>query len=126
MSMSLFRGKDVDTKEWVEGSLVFNNIIIPNTNDNMFFPYMRAADCMSIENGIYITRDSRLKFYIVDPKTVGQYIGLKEDSISNVFKIFEGDICRNGERTYLICWLDNKYTWGCLNLKTYRKHQSMM
>lgn len=118
MTMSLFRGKDIDSKEWVEGSLVFNNIIIPNTNDNMFFPYMRATNCMTIENGRYIIRDSRLKFHIVDPETVGQFVELTDKNSKN---IFSGDVCRNGERTYLICWLDNKCAWGCLNLKTYRK-----
>lgn len=55
---------------------------------------------------------------VVIPETVGQYIGLTDKNDKN---IFDGDICKNGERTYLICWIDNQYTWGCFNLKTCRK-----
>lgn len=85
----LSRGKSKDSGEWVEGNLVFGNIIIPCTNDNMFFPYMRVSDCMTIENGTYITKDSRLKFYIVDPETVGGCTGLTD---KNNKLMFEGDI----------------------------------
>lgn len=95
----LSRGKSKDSGEWVEGCLVFSNIIIPCTNDNMFFPYMRVSDCMTIENGTYITKDSRLKFYIVDPETVGGCTGLTD---KNDKPIFEGDIVTYGDT-------DNRY-----------------
>jgi len=65
----LFRGKRVDTGEWVEGKL----------------PYHTE------EKSIICTNDYIPIEYVIDPSTVGQYIGIKD---SHKRKIFEGDKIR--------------------------------
>lgn len=76
----LFRGKDVDTGNWVYG---------------MFETRWEESLDMELKNLVWIT-DSVGDIYDVDLETVGQYIGLED---IHQHKIFEGDVVRAKSHT---------------------------
>jgi len=83
----LFRGKRSDNGAWVEGHYY---------TDQRF---INGESCQDV----YIIRDELHQDHIVNPKTVGQYIGKDDD---NSKKIFEGDIDIRG--AVVAC---NKAVW---------------
>lgn len=80
MNEVLYQGKRRDTDEWVQGSLL--------RSGNGYI------DIIPLNNTICEDESDALcvgKWYVVDPETVGQYIGISD---KNGVKIFEGAIVR--------------------------------
>ena len=76
-SMGLYRGLGEDVRVWYHGSL-WTNLTIPER------PVCLITEWKMVE-GVNTAME-----YRVDPATVGQFTGLKDVAMRNVF---EGDIC---------------------------------
>ena len=77
---NLYRGKRVDTGEWVEGSLIGNDVIV--------------GKIVEFEEDYFCTEF----WYKVDPETVGQFTGMTDKKGK---KLFEGDVYSMGEKNIL-------------------------
>ena len=74
---TLFRGKSVETNEWVYGSDIFEKY--GNTPYICYFEYGTFVNIKQVE---------------VIPETVGEFTGMTD---KNEAKIFEGDIIKTGK-----------------------------
>lgn len=81
----LFRGKRLDNGQWVEGSLIGEDVIVGKIVD--------------FEEDYFTTEF----WYKVDPETVGQFTGIMDKSGED---LFEGDIYNMGDDNirYVVVW----------------------
>ena len=92
-----FRGKELNTGDWIYGSYVEDYII-----DGNYSSYIRPNYGKTVED-----------MYTIDPTTVGQFIGLYD---SNSNKIFEGDIvkctsCDGNSAIYVIQYEEEQLSY---------------
>ena len=104
-NIGLFRGKRIDTGDWVEGNL----FIIKRYSTDIDHYFILPTDT------IYGYDDLLLMAWEVDPATVGECTGLTD---KNGKLIFEGDILRIAERGIVadggIVVFENGYPGGWL------------
>ncbi len=100
-NIGLFRGKRIDTGEWVEGNLAAYDLICPEYPEDT-----------SNATGEYYGQTPYVGFVEVIPDTVGECTGLRD---KNGKLIFEHDVIRFGDRIGSIvygegCWCVRDFT----------------
>ena len=94
----IFRGKQTDNGEWVEGNLI--------KAENFYFIIPLVS------NGSFDKVKNVLKFlnpcYYINPETVGQFTGLVDKYGE---RKWEGDIFKFGDHLYIIEWDADELTF---------------
>lgn len=109
-----FRGRSVDSDEWVYGNLVecdyreYHCFIVVSADweEEIFVDAwdnkVKQVDLISQE------------IYGVNPETVGQYTGMND---CNNVEIYDGDICVDSKDNIIRIMQTNSYQWGCKVIK---------
>ena len=112
MRKYLFRGKIVDSGEWVEGSLIVDHYDCAGKPNDVF----RIVDIYyGVDDENFPTYQSGLEETVV-PSTIGQFTGLYD---AHGVPIFEGDILQFGDKKLLVWWNDECFQWQARSILSY-------